>query len=337
MKEIDFERLTELEKKLLRWDFDFERKEHDYFHKTISRVFHSLWEKHVTFHDFVFKNFFEDKDEFDLGPLIAKRLFKIPKLGKEKNLKLFLKYLEEAYNVYGCVLNIKKKGEDLIERGFHHMGLSMDLLFEINGQEVKEINQEGKKSDTVKDFARQYLLCRQDCDVSPCFPFACEKVKYNPDYISMPAFLKIDDITSKSEIKKDLCSQMMRILAKTNCSVPYIIEYFHKDYGKRLLLLLPPMIGMTEISKFYMKGISKVRHDFYQKELRGRPESAFYQRDLIISVLEEYKGKRFSINKLCELASEKLKKEEKLDLSPTTIRRHYLKEIREVKQAKNSK
>jgi hypothetical protein len=312
-----YERLTELEKKVLRWSTDFETSEHHYLEKKINEIFDVLWDKYDALGDFVFENFSQKKTDFDLTPTTAKRLLKNSELKAEKNLELFLRYLNEAYNVYGCLLSIEKTGDDLCERGFHHRGCCIrNLLFKINGEKTTKIIRENR--------GPILLTCTNPQVHGRSLP----KIKLHSTII------EINDITNKSTIRKGLCSQMMGILKETPSTIPTVIKYSHKDYGKRLLVSFPEDVSITELSKSYLKNISKIHNDFYQKEFRGAPESSTYKRNLILDVLEEYKGKRFSINKLCQLASEKLKQKEEISLSPSTIRRHYLKEIKGIKEAK---
>lgn len=348
MKKINFDSLTELEKKVLRWDSDFCKNEHEHLEKNILRSFHVLWGKYDLFAELIFENFPKNRNDFDFDKTITDKLSNIFKIRKDKVFKSFLVYLQRASHDHGCILNIQKKGDHQIEYGFHHGGSTLDRSFRINGHKIKIINRKNKESHGEKGDKKEvllpcggkvsplWLLCRQQCEISPCYPSTCTNAKFDPDYYRTPPIIEINDVTNKSEIKKGACSQIMRILAETETRIPHILKYSHPNYGKRFLLCIPGEENITELVRTYIKGISRSHRDFYQKNFRGRPESKFYQKDLILDVLEEYKGKRFSINKLCQLASEKLKQREEINLSPSTIRRHYLNEIKSIRDAKNS-
>lgn len=269
-------------------------------------------------------------------------MLKNPILKKENNLVILLKYLQEANRLYGCVLNIERVGENKIIPGFHHQGQSLDRIIEINGPKTKQLElsklRSWKKYLDEEDGIygnNEHLLCRKDCTLPKCWG-GCEDMKINPHYINFLPTIEIYDLTSKAQIKKGSCSQLMQILTCTDNHIPHIIKYSHKVYGKKLLLTIPEFASITEISKVYLVGLNKIRRDFYKTELRGRPESKHHQKDLILDVLEEFRGKRLPINKLCQLASDKLKEKKEVDLSPSTIRRHYLKQIRSLKEATNS-
>lgn len=145
---------------------------------------------------------------------------------------------------------------------------------------------------------------------------------YNDDY-GFPR----KEFTPGSEI------QISELFGKMNSVTPTLIKYTSKS-EKRLLICIPPNLDPTTFWKEYGNKLSQIHSDFYKKKFRGRPKSKDKKREMLSAVLAPYKGKRYSINKLCQLASEKAS--DTLKLSPKTIRRHFLKEIKQIKEAKIS-
>jgi hypothetical protein len=124
---------------------------------------------------------------------------------------------------------------------------------------------------------------------------------------------------------------LFEILSFASNVSPTIVKYTRPDGFKKMLVCLPPDLDITTVTKKYGALISKAHHDFYRREFRERPQpiSKDQKRKLIVKIRKKkFEGTRHPISRRCIVTSAILKKDYNITLSPRTLRRHYLKEIK---------
>lgn len=125
-------------------------------------------------------------------------------------------------------------------------------------------------------------------------------------------------------------SPFFEILSLASNVSPTIIRYTRSDGYRKMLICLPPYLDMTTVAKKYGTLISKAHRDFYQKDFKGRPESKNMVTERMREIWEsELKGTKHPISRQCEILSKRLNEKYNIQLEVNTIRRHYLKLIRE--------
>lgn len=92
-----------------------------------------------------------------------------------------------------------------------------------------------------------------------------------------------------------------------------------------MLIAIPENVNISTFWKGFAKQITILHNDFYKKKIPGRSEARYHTAERIQKVLDKYKGKNYSINKLMSLVGKEL------ELSEGYIKRHFKEIIREFK------
>ena len=299
----------EVLRKVSWWNNEEQIRERQYWTQKVQKTFSNIWDKYVEFRDFILKSFppsyketylngteTETTDYFLTPDLLRTFLSKLPE-GKRRDLETFHQLLDHAQNTFHSVLCISRVDEDTIEHWSASRSYAPEpASFVLDGERAIRIKGSKLFTDSIK----------------------------------------ITDRTSRLNIKRGKYSQFMQILAETDPSVPAIIEYSHKIYGRKLLLVIPELISWSEVKRYMDKELSRVHQNFYKTVRRGRPKSKDKMEETLAFVLKDYTGKKFPLTRLSEIASKKLE-EEDIKITPSTIRRHYIGALQKVRCAKKIK
>ena len=268
--------------------------------------------KEVIYRMFARKDFAR-KDEVSLSKLLHQELRRkfltsfLPSLStaEMKKMRILIRNLVKLNRVYSSEINLRKQEDNTIsiEQGY---GFPSYEFFKTEGQNIKRIVSAERDVSFFKRVTKYQCLFNE---------------------------IEIEDETGlDKEGLSHPTNPLFEILSLASNVSPTIVKYTRPDGFKKMLICLPPDMDMTTVTRKYRTLISKAHRDFYKKEFKGRPESKKMIEQRMRDILEEeLKGKKrpTPISRQCEILSTKLKEKYNIDLKAASIRRHYLKVIRE--------
>jgi len=236
-----------------------------------------------------------------IANLVAKKVDKPAFEEVMRNFENFIKNLVTLARVYEARIKFIK-GED--------GKIRMELVYEVPNYELFKLKgREIETAESIENLIDFY-----------------EKIL---EFESVFNEIDIQDETTDSRSAEE-SNPLFKVFSATSNVSPTIIKYKGSKGFKKMLICIPADMDVTTFMKQYWGLISKSHRDFYQKGFIGRPRSMAGIEKLIRELCErELDGTRYSLNRKCEILSNRLRETYKIDLKPSSIRRHYKQVVKD--------